>query len=217
MRGHDHTSRGVRSRAALGVILAVALLAAGGGARRASGQISAAPAEGASVPAIAALAHAREPVTLAGQHVVTWTLGAQQWVLLSGRVAALQETEGLRADEGVARIVSSPIPGGTSYRIDVYTEKRGGDDPAGPQTTEVSRRTFETRSRVELKRYGGSALVVWSGPPRDSTLLARSGLAAAAVRKPTAPASPSPPTKPPEPVAPPSVVVLPDQLPVPTA
>ncbi len=153
MRGHDQTSRRVRRRASPGVFFAVALLATSGAPYWAIGEEPVVATEGAS--ASTALAHAREPVILAGQRVVTWTVGTQQWFLLSGRVSAFQDTEGLRADAAVARVTTAAVPGGTSYRVELYAERTATGDPAEANTFTPFRGTFETRSRVEVTQYVG--------------------------------------------------------------
>jgi hypothetical protein len=158
VRGHDQTSRRVRRRAWSGLILAAIAAAAP----------TAAPARAQEVPdAEPAPPRARDPIDLAAQRVHTWKADGARWVHLAGRVAVLQGVEGVRADEALVRIVATPSPAGTTYRLDVYAE-------SAPRRT--VRATFETDQAVSLSPYQRSGLVPSDAPPVRLPILGRSGL-----------------------------------------
>lgn len=173
MRGHDLSSRRVRDRAWFGLILAAAFAAAVDDPDTARGG----EAAGAEPPATLFSPRAREPIDLAARRVIVWEQGGDQWVLLSGRAAILQGAEGLRADEAVVRV--TPLPGrtGTMYRLDVYAEIVEGGNAAGvAPTRRAARDTMTTLEQVRMRPYDPNGASRRDGPPRNSTILARSGL-----------------------------------------
>ena len=161
MLGYDRSSRRVPRRASFRFILdAVALLAAVAGSGTALGQEGRASAPGS-----------RDPIDLAARRVLVWEQGGDQWVLLTGKAAVLQGPDGLRAEEALIHVVAAPTAAGTDYRLDVYAE--GAGTARAPL-----RASFTTQSEVRLRPYESNGVTHGDGPPRNSPLLARSGLTA---------------------------------------
>jgi len=116
---------------------------------------------------------AADPVDLAAHRVQAWNSGDEQWVVLSGEAAVLQEGEGLRADQAVVRITPVSAGGSTSYRLEVYAE--GEVRPTGKlgAPRRSMRATFSTEKEVRLKPYDPKGLSRPSRPPRSLGVLAR--------------------------------------------
>ncbi|MEJ7639418.1 MAG: hypothetical protein WKF75_15940 [Singulisphaera sp.] len=145
---------------------------------------------------------AADPVDLAAHRIQAWNSGDQQWVVLSGEAAVLQEGEGLRADQAVVRVTPVSIGGSTSYQLEVYAE--GEVRPTGKlgAPRRSMRTTFSTEKEVRLKPYDPKGLSRPARPPRSPGILARgfprlvpsteSGPVADGPRPAAVPASPDP-------------------------
>lgn len=179
MLGHDLSSRRVPGRASFRLTFAAALFAAGLGPGTAHGQRR----TDAGSAIVNAAPPSREPIDLAARRVLVWEQGGDQWILLSGKAAVLQGAEGQRADEAVVRVTAAPAPSGTIYHLAIYAETA---DARHPSARESARASFTTSAEVRLRPYDSQIATRGDGPPRDSALLARSGLAA---RSPLVPAT----------------------------
>jgi len=164
--GHDQSTRRVRDRIRFGLILATAT-AASAVAPAARGQSA-----GAVLPAAP---RTRETIDLAATLVRVWEEGGSRWILLSGRAAVLQGLEGVRADEVVVRLRSTPAPGGTRYWLDLYAEGAAALD--GRSVGGRGLRTqLQTEGELRLRAYEGRNLIRLDGPPKGASPLTRSGL-----------------------------------------
>ena len=74
----------------------------------------------------AARRSAIDPMVLAADAIAIWEEGSARWVRLSGRAAAFQGLDGVRAAEAVVRIRPVDRPGRPSYRVDVFAEGEDG-------------------------------------------------------------------------------------------
>lgn len=90
-----------------------------------------------------ARADEKDGVTLSAQRVRSWEQGSTRWVLLDGRAAILQGTEGLRADRAVVRICEAAEGH--------YLEAYGEGLEAGPQC----RFALKARGAIRLSQYQG--------------------------------------------------------------
>jgi len=164
VRGHDQSRRRVHGRAWFGIILVATAL------------VVARPVRGQQDPVTeppAAPARVRESIELAARRVRYWQDGGDQWVLLSGRAAVMQGTEGLRAQEIIVRVKAATSPAGTTYRLDVYAE--GLTPVAGQPARDAARETLQADTPPRLYSYVSDGVVRADGPPRGSPTLARSG------------------------------------------
>lgn len=105
---------------------------------------------------------ASDPVIVSADAIRFWDEGPVRWVVLDGRAAAFQGTEGLRADRGVARIAAGEREG--TYRIEVHLEREG----SGPE-----RRDFTTRGTVELRPHRPGGLSRCDAAGSDLALVRR--------------------------------------------
>ncbi len=163
MRGLDQTIGRGRFGAWVGLVLVVATTGIA--------TLRAQPATGPDEPAPSAA----DPIDLAADRVLTWEADGARWVILTGRAAVLQGTEGARADRAVVRIVPDTTPGSgpEAQRLEVYAE--GHVQPAGRPRgpLEQLRLPLQTEAGVKLRPYRAEGLVRSDRPPPDSELLRR--------------------------------------------
>jgi hypothetical protein len=116
---------------------------------------------------------AADPVDLAAHRIQAWKSGDEQWVVLSGEAAVLQEGEGLRADQAVIRVTPVTIGGTVSYQLEVYAE--GEVRPTGKlgAPRRSMRAAFTTEKEVRLKPYEPDGLSRPTRPPRTLGVVAR--------------------------------------------
>lgn len=111
-------------------------------------------------------ARSAEPIDLAAGSIRLWNQGADQWLLLQGKVAILQGLEGVRANQAVIRVTRSETPTGATHRLDVYAE--GQAQPIGRPVSPlpVYRTTLVTDKNVRFKPYDNKAVAREAGPRR---------------------------------------------------
>ncbi|AGA27270.1 LPS-assembly protein LptD [Singulisphaera acidiphila] len=118
-------------------------------------------------------ARSAEPIDLAAGSIRLWNQGADQWLLLQGKVAILQGLEGVRANQAVIRVTRSETPTGATHRLDVYAE--GQAQPIGRPVSPlpVYRTTLVTDKNVRFKPYDNKAVAREAGPPKGLAILGR--------------------------------------------
>ncbi len=172
MPRHDQSSLRVQQRAWFGLILVAAALVV---ASPVFGQDSTGAASAAAPPV------AREPIDLAGRSVRTWRQDQEQWVLLVGfgeqPAAVMRGVEGLRAQEIVVRLRTTPTTDGVTYQLDVYAE--GVASLPGQTPKKTARLTLQTDEPPRLTPYDQRGLRALNGPPTEFGSLARSGFLSA--------------------------------------
>jgi hypothetical protein len=131
-----------------------------------------------------------EPLALSARYVTVWGGPDAQYVYLSGAAAVLQGTDGLRAAQGVCRIVNVSNGGDPLYEVEVYAEG-GVSDTSRPQTPLDRHRALFRAPEVKMQAYARDGVNSLRSPPRGLDILRRSGFvrpaAAAADTRPPAP------------------------------
>ncbi|MGO9468841.1 MAG: hypothetical protein ACLQVF_32335 [Isosphaeraceae bacterium] len=118
----------------------------------------------------------KEPIVLSARRVAPWDGFGARWLYLSGDVAVLQGTEGIRAQQAVARIRTVESPEGEKvYVVDLYSEGKV-QLSAAAEPRARHRATFETSHEVRVSPYQESGLARLPGSPWQYEIVRRSGL-----------------------------------------
>lgn len=114
-----------------------------------------------------------EPIDLAAGSIRLWNQGADQWLLLQGKVAILQGLEGVRANQAVIRVTRAESRTGAVHRLDVYAE--GQAQPIGRPATPLPayRTTLVTDKNIRYKPYDNKPVSPEAGPPKGLLILGR--------------------------------------------
>ncbi|MGE3820508.1 MAG: hypothetical protein AB7I30_13935 [Isosphaeraceae bacterium] len=164
MRGHDQTSRRVRSRAWSGLILAALAVAPA----MASGEER--PDTHTTLPSAA------DPIDLGGRRVQTWNEGTVEWVHLEGRASVFQGVEGVRVEEALVRITSTRNPGGTRHTVEVYGELAAERSARrSPPARRSVHTVFVTDQVVRSRSHGPRGIERLATRPIRLSILTRSG------------------------------------------
>ncbi|SIO59706.1 hypothetical protein SAMN05444166_6147 [Singulisphaera sp. GP187] len=135
--------------------------------------LASSPVQAQSDAESAQSARSADPIDLAAGSIRLWNQGAEQWLLLQGKVAIHQGLEGVRANQAVIRVTRSETRTGVSHRIDVYAE--GQAQPIGrPVSPRNSyRTTLVTDKNIRFKPYDNKVVAREPGPPKGVTILDR--------------------------------------------
>jgi hypothetical protein len=144
---------------------------------------------------------AADPIDLAADHVLAWEADGARWVILTGRAAVLQGTEGVRAERAAVKIVPEPGPAPQAQRLEVYAEGRVQTTGRPGKPLPQLRLPMRTEAGVELRPHRADGLVRSDRPPDQSELLRR------AFPRPAPATPPAPPETPAATEAPPLVPV----------
>lgn len=127
----------------------------------------------AAVSARAQDVPAADPLVLTADRVRYWDESGVRWVLLEGRCAVLQGTEGVRSERAAVRI--EPLGAGSDpgYRVEVHAEGRARFTHDVGGAAEHLRMTRATSAEVRIKSSGKGRPEPLQGPPAGEAMLAR--------------------------------------------
>ena len=115
-----------------------------------------------------------EAIRLSGDRVRYWDdPDGVRWAILEGHAAALQATDGIRADAIVARISKVQNHGQSGFEVEIHAEgnARTGDPTRKPQSSLHDR--LASFGKIELSAYEKGGLSAVAGPPDRLPILAR--------------------------------------------
>ena len=159
MRGHDQTNGRGRNRAWACLVLAASAALA-----------TSPPVASAQEPFAARDA---EPIALSADQIRDWTIGQDHWVLLEGRAAILQGTDGVRADRAIVRIVAEPgaTPNANAYSVEIVGEGRASRTDRPLQVQRECRHALRSSQGPDLRPYNIRNLFHLDGPPAEAEAL----------------------------------------------